>query len=440
MRLLDLARRTAARAKELGADEVSVSVARATEVSLARRAGKLERAEQATSLGVSLSLLLDDRYSAHSTSDLRPEAMDAFLQRAIAATKVLEPEPERRQAPIEWCGRGVAEGVLDQRDPSWEALTVEQRREYAINLEAAVDALPNRAQLLSATVSCGDSIHDSARVMSNGFEDEHTATGFGAAVEITLEEPGGRRPEGMSWYGSNHRGDIPGVELLAKEAYDRAAERLGSHPIASGRYPMLLQNHCAGRVLGTMMGPLSGSELHQGRSCLAGKIGEQIASSKLSILDNPLIPRGAASRPFDGDALRAKPMPVLEAGVLRNYYISVYYARKLGVDPTTGGRSNWEVTVGTRTPQEILADLPSCIVVTGFLGGNSNGLTGDFSFGVQGLYVEHGEIKDHISEMNVSGNVLEIFHQYAESATDVWKYGATRTPSLLFDGVQFSGT
>lgn len=440
MNLLDLARSTAARARALGADEVAVSVSRATEVSMARRAGKLERAEQATSLGVSLSLLVDDRYSAHTTSDLRPAALDAFLERAVAATRVLEPEPERRQPPGELCGRGVDEATLDHRDAGWEQLTVDARRDAAQRLEDAVDALPERAKILSATVSIGDSIHDSARVMSNGFEAEHTSTGFGASVEITLEEPGGRRPEGASWYGVNHLADLPGVELLAREAYARAAERLDSKPTTSGRYPMLLQAHIAGRILGTLSGPLAGSELHQGRSCLAGKIGQTIASSKLTILDDPTIPRGAASRPYDGDGLRARPMPVLEAGVLRNYYISTYYGRKLGMPVTTGSRSNWVLPVGTRSPAELLRELDRAIVVTGFLGGNSNGNTGDFSFGVQGLLVERGEVTQHLSEMNVSGNVLEIFHQYAESADDVWIYGGTRTPSLLFDGVQFSGT
>ena len=276
--------------------------------------------------------------------------------------------------------------------------------------------------------------------MSNGFEGEHRDTGFGLGVELTLEEPNGRRPEAMAYYSAAHRGDLPAAPAVAAEAWHRAAQRLGSAPAPTGRYPMLLENNLVGRILGVLGGPLSGSELHQGRSCLAGKQGERIAASHFTLLDDPTIPRGLGSRPWDGDALRAKPMPVIEGGVLKNYYLSTYYSRKLGLPVTSGGRSNWVVPAGVRRPQQMLAELPKAIVVTGFLGGNSNGLTGDFSFGVQGLLLENGEVKAHLSEMNVSGNILDVLGNFAEAGSDVWTYSSLRSPSLLFQDVQFSGT
>lgn len=437
--LWELARRTLLEAQTLGAEESTVVVSRNSEVSLIRRAGRLEQATQATSLSLAVSLLVGDRYSGHSTSDLRPDALKAFLEKAVAATRALEPEPERRQPPRELCGLGTDPQTLDQWDPHWAALTVEQRRDQVQALEHAVEALPNRAQILSATSYHSDSESQSVRILSNGFEGEQHHTGYGQGVEMTLSEPGGRRPEAMSWYSANHRADLPGVETIAQQAWDRAARRLGSHAIASGRYPMLLEAHVAGRMLGILGGPLSGAELHQGRSFLAGKVGQAIASPALTLLDDPLIPRGLGSRPYDGDGLKARPMPVIEEGVLQNYYIGVYYGRKLGMNPTSGSRSNWVVRPGARSPSQILKDLPKCIVVTGFLGGNSNGLTGDFSFGIQGLLMEHGEVTAHLSEMNVSGNLGDIFHRLVEPASDVWTWSSCRSPSLLFDGVEFSG-
>jgi PmbA protein len=439
MPLLDVAREAARTARALGADEVSVVASRSSDVSLTRRAGKLEQAQQATSQGLSFSLLVDDRFSVHGTSDLRPDAVRAFLERAVAATRVLEPEPERRQADPALCGRGVTEGALDATDPCWVGLPVQARREAAQALEDAVDALPERGRVLSATVYLGDSYGQVARVMSNGFEDVHGATGFGAGVEMTLSEPSGRRPEATAWYSALWRADVPGPAAVAKEAWDRAAQRLGSGPAPSGRYAMLLENHAAGRILGLLGGPLSGSEIHQERSCLADKVGQPIGSAAFTLLDDPTVRRGLGSRPYDGDGLVARPMPVVEGGVLRNHYVNVYYGRKLGRPPTTGARSNWIVPPGPRSVPAILADLPRAIVVTGFLGGNSNGLTGDFSFGVQGLLVEHGEVKAHLSEMNVSGNILDVFHRFVEAGDDVWTFGATRSPSLLFADVQFSG-
>lgn len=437
--LLDVATQAHDLARSLGADEVSCSVSRSTEVSLQRRAGKLEQAQRATSLGLSVSLLVGDRFSSHATSDMRPSALRAFLERAVEATRALEPEVERRQADGALCGRGTSEDVLDQVDKGWASLDARRRGQVAEELEAAVDALPSRARLVSATVGLGDSSSESVRVMTNGFVGEHRGTGFGMSVEMTLEEPGGRRPEAYSYYGANHWADIPSAKHLAEEAWGRAEQRLGSGPIASGRYPMLLENHAAGRILGTLGGPISGAEIHQGRSCLAGKKGEAIGNAKFSLYDDPTIPRGLGSRPWDGDAMKAVPMPIVEAGVLQNYYLSLYYARKLGMAPTTGGRSNWVVPKGARSRAQILAELPKCIVVTGFLGGNGNGLTGDFSYGIQGVLYEHGVATANLSEMNLSGSVLEIFHQFAEAADDPYVYSGVRSPSLLFDGVQFSG-
>jgi PmbA protein len=133
-------------------------------------------------------------------------------------------------------------------------------------------------------------------------------------------------------------------------------------------------------------------------------------------------------------------MYVLRDGVLENYYVNLYYGRKLGETPTTGGRSNWVVPPGERSPQALVADLPRCVLVTGFLGGNSNGLTGDFSFGVQGVLLEHGQPVQSLSEMNVSGNIADVLQRFTASGDDVWAYGSVRTGSLLFDDVSFSGT
>jgi PmbA protein len=438
--LLEIARSVVAEAHRLGAAETSVSVSRSTDVSLTRRAGKLEQAQQATSLGVSLSLLVDDRFSVHATSDLRPAALDVFLERAISATRVLEPEPERRQADVALCGRGANEEQLDCFDVGWEALTAEQRRAHAERLEACVDALPTRDRVLSATVHVGDSISETVRVMSNGFEGVHRATGFGHGAEMTLSDADGRRPEGYAFYSTLHAGDLPSPEHVAAECWRRTAERLGSGPIASGRYPMLLDAPAVGRILGVLGGPLSGSELHQKRSFLLGKQGERIAAAGLTILDDPFVPRGLGSRPWDGDGLVAKPMHVLRDGVLENYYINTYYARKLGMPVTTGGRSNWVVPPGTRSVSELASGLDRAILVTGFLGGNSNGLTGDFSFGVQGVLLERGVPVKNLSEMNVSGNIADVLGRFAEGATDVWTFGGTRSPTLLFEDVSFSGT
>lgn len=439
MEPLQLARQVLAQARAAGADEVAVTASRGTEVSLVRRAGKLEQAQEASSLSVSLSLLVDDRYSVHSTSDLRPDALRTFLERAVAATRQLEPEPERRLPDVSLCGRGSTEAHLDRYDTTWADLTAAQRREHAERMEAAIEALPKPDPVLSATIYVGDSIGETARVYSNGFEGVTRGTGFGHGAELTLRDTDGKRPEATAYFSAVHRSDLPSIGFVVEDAWRRAAERLRSGPTASGRYPMLLSAHAVGRILGVLGGPLSGSELHQGRSFLADKKGTQIAASGLSILDDPTIRRGLGSRPYDGDGLVARPMPVLRDGVLENFYINTYYSRKMGVPATTGGRSNWVIPPGYRTVPAITRELDRCIVVNGFLGGNSNGQTGDFSFGVHGLLLEGGEVVKHLSGMNVSGNIGEVLMNFTEAATDVWTWSSLRSPSLLFQDVQFSG-
>lgn len=440
MNIQELAEQTLAQVRALGADEATVGVGRSSEASLMRRNHVIEQATQAQSLSLSLTLLVDDRYSAHSTSDLRPEAVQRFLERAVAATRVLEPEPERRQPDLALCGRGIGEDVLDQHDPVSLTLTGAERRDTTEALEAAVDALADRSRIKSATIHLGDSFGESVRVMSNGFSGRHVWSGFGMGVEMTLEEPGGRRPEAMSWASATHRGDLPEIGWFATEAWRKAERRIGSGPAASGRYTMILEANAVPRLLGVIAGPISGSELHQGRSCLAGKLDTAIAASSFSLLDDPFIPRGLSSRPYDGEGLRARPMPVIEAGILKNYYINTYYGRKLGVAPTTGSRSNWVIPPGSRSLDALIGGVDKGIVVAGFLGGNSNGLTGDFSFGVYGLLVEGGVVTGRVSEMNVSGNITEILHRFVEAGNDVWRYSGVRTPSLVFDDVSFSGT
>jgi PmbA protein len=136
----------------------------------------------------------------------------------------------------------------------------------------------------------------------------------------------------------------------------------------------------------------------------------------------------------------ARPRAVVEEGVLRSYYVGLYHSRRMGVEPTTGGRSNWVVGTGRRTFREIARDLDRCVVVSSFLGGSANAATGDFSFGIRGLWMEKGEVVQSLGEMNVTGNLLEVLERLVEVGSDPWTWSSTRAPSMLWDDIQFSGS
>lgn len=438
MDLTQLAERTLQCAIDQGADEVDCQVHEGRRVELARREGKLERATEATSRRLSLAVLKDDRYSSHSTSDLRPLALDAFVTRAVESTHYLEPEPARRQADESLCGRGVSEESLDQNDPAWAQRGADEREAASAELEAALAALRSPA-VISSAVRCSDGQGRTIRIMTNGFRGESRGAWFSAGGTLTLRE-GDKRPESSAYYGARYLSDLPRPEAIAAEVLRRSEERIGAAPIASGSYSMWLPGRLAGKILSVLRAPLSGASLHQGRSCLAGKLGTSIGSEHFTLVDDPSIPRGLGSRPWDGDALRSRTRTIVRAGVLEQYNIGVYHSRKLDRPATGGGASNWVIPPGSRAPIDIARDHPRLIEVTGFLGGNSNGVSGDFSFGIRGVYWEAGERGPSLAEMNVSGNALKLFHSLVEVGNDPWIYSSVRSPSLVFEGVQFSGT
>jgi PmbA protein len=204
--------------------------------------------------------------------------------------------------------------------------------------------------------------------------------------------------------------------------------------------PMAVENRAAGRLVAALLGPLAAASVQQRRSYLDGKLGVVVGSPLLDLVDDPLVPRGLGSRLYDSEGIAARRFPVFEKGTLRSYYVDTYYGRKLGMAPTTGRASNLTWALGDRTPAELLAAVGEGILVTGFLGGNSNGTTGDFSFGVRGFRIRRGRIAEPVGEMNVAGNHLELWRRLSAVGNDPYPYSAMRTPTLVFDGVQFAGT
>jgi PmbA protein len=192
-------------------------------------------------------------------------------------------------------------------------------------------------------------------------------------------------------------------------------------------------------MVASLMAPLYGSLLQQRRSCFEERLGQPVAAAALTLHDDPLRPRGLGSRTYDGEGLAARRLPLITAGRLDNYLIDVYYGRKLGLPPTTGGPSNVVLQPGDRSPEQLLAGVDRGILVTGFLGGNANPATGDFSFGITGQRVQGGRLDRPVSEMNVTGNHLRLWQRLAAAGDDPYPHSAWRIPSLVIEDVQFSG-
>ncbi len=227
--------------------------------------------------------------------------------------------------------------------------------------------------------------------------------------------------------------------MVGRRAAERALGRVGAVKGASGLSTLVVDARAAGRLAGFLLGPLSAASLQQKRSFMDGRIGQPVGSRLLDVADDPLVRRGFGSRRFDGEGLAARRFPVFEQGVLRSYYVDCYYGRKLGLAPTTMRVSNLTWTTGERTRAQLLADVGEGVLVTSFLGGNSNGTTGDFSLGVSGFAIRGGRQAEPVGEMNVSGNHLELWTRLAAVGDDPYPYSTLRPPTLVFEGVQLAG-
>jgi PmbA protein len=439
MDLLDVTRRAAALARRKGASDAAAGSYRARHVEVAWRDGRVENVSEATTRGLGLELYVDGRYVAVSTSDLRPDALERFVEDAVALARTLAPDPHRR-LPDPELYRGQAKVDLELEDPAAGGVEAVERRRVAAELEAAARAVPGAERFLSVTTSVSDTQAESALVQTNGFEGTRRGTDFWIFAEVTVQDPDGRRPEEHAASGGRFRAALEPPGVVGRRAAERALARIGSVKGPSAVMTMAVENRASGRILGSLLGPLAAASVQQKRSFLEARAGSRIGSPLLDVVDDPLVPRGLGSRLYDSEGLAARAFPLFEQGVLRNYYVDTYYGRKLGWAPTTARTSNLAWKLGERSREGLLADLGEGILVTGFLGGNSNGTTGDFSLGVRGFRVRGGRIAEPVGEMNVSGNHLQLWQRLAAVGNDPYPYSATRTPTLVFEGVQFAGT
>jgi PmbA protein len=421
-----------------GAKEAAATVSRTRNVAVEWRDGKVEKINEATTRRLTLQLYVDGRYSEASSSDLRPEALATFVGDAIAMTRALTEDPFRSLPdPALYEGRSGVD--LQLEDPAYPTVTPQMRRSAARQMEEAARAVNGAAAILSVSTSFDDTRTERFRVASNGFEGTRVDTVFFAFASVSAKDADGRRPEDYSFGGARFLGEVPDVATIGREAGERAISRLGSTKPKSAVMTLVVDNRAAGRLMGALGGPLSGQSLQQKRSFLEGKLGEAVGSPLLDVADDPLIPKAFGSRLFDSEGIAARRRPVFEKGVLRSYYIDTYYGKKLKMAPTSGGVSNLAWTLGPKPQAAILKDLGDAILVTGFLGGNSNGTTGDYSFGVQGFRIRGGERREPVSEMNIAGNMLDLLTRLKAVGNDPWPYSSMRTPTLVFEGVQVAG-
>ena len=259
------------------------------------------------------------------------------------------------------------------------------------------------------------------------------------------------------WWSSARRlRDLESPEAVGKEAARRTLRRLGARKVATQRVPIVFAPEVARSLLGSVFEAASGDAIWRSASFLAGRLGEQIAATSLNLVDDNtmLLPSGAGgfgSSPFDGEGLPSRRTVVVEAGVLRTYLMNTYSARKLGLRSTHNasrglagtpgiGCGNLYLEPGTLTPEEILAAIPAGLYVTGLMGFGVNVVTGDYSRGATGLWIENGALTHAVEEVTIAGNLAEMLKNVTAIGNDLEFRGAVASPTLRIDGMTIAGS
>lgn len=419
---------------ENGAQQASVSISNSKSSSVEVREEKIDKLEQAIESSMSIRLYVDQKYSAHSTNRLKKEDLARFIEEAIEGTKYLSEDEFRSLPEPDLYFKGDAKD-LNTLDANFDKVDPQKKIDLAFIAEK--EALGKDDRIISVSAGYYDGLSERVMVTSNGFEGDTANSYFGlySSVSVRSNEA---RPE-SSWSESAIMFDELKKDSIGTTALKRALNKIGQQKIESGKMTMIVENKQVGRIFGPLVSALNGSAIQQKNSFLIDKLEQKVASEKLTLIDDPFILGGRGSRLFDNEGLATQVRPIFEKGVLKTYFIDTYYGKKLKMDPTSGSTTNLVFETSGKDLQGLIASVKKGIFVTGFNGGNSNGTTGDFSYGIEGFLVENGEISKPVSEMNITGNMKELWSNIGEIGNDVNTTSSWLTPSIVFEGVDFSG-
>ncbi|MGD0787610.1 MAG: TldD/PmbA family protein [Terracidiphilus sp.] len=447
-----LAADVVAMAMKAGASDADAVVREGDEFSVNVRMGQVETLKESGSRGLGLRVFLGTRSASASTSDLTAEGIRQLVDSAMGLAKVTEEDPFTGLP--ETAEFGFVSGDLHLYYDDVYSLSGPERIEWARRAEAAALAADPRI-----TNSDGGSFDAATgrKVLANsrGFVGSYRSSYAGVSVApLAMDANGAMQRDGW-WSSARCFSHLEAPEAVGREAARRTLRRLGARRVQTQRVPIVFAPEVARSLLGSVFEAASGDAVWRGASFLAGRLGEPIAAPSLTIVDDNtmLLPSGAGgfgSSPFDGEGLPSRRTVVVEAGVLRAYLLNTYSARKLGLKSTHNasrglagtpgiGCGNLYLEPGTQTPEEILAAIPAGLYVTGLMGFGVNVVTGDYSRGATGLWIENGQLTHAVEEVTVAGNLAEMLKNVTAIGSDLEFRGAVASPTLRIDGMTIAG-
>ena len=427
---------------KLGAQACRITMNYGIQNSFSALDGKLENLMNANDRNLYIQIISNDRYGAYSTNRLNKWELETFIKQAMQTNAYLTPDNCRTLPSQEICWKGEGED-LKQYDPY--ILQMDPQRKKEIAFEVMEEIYGTNKKIVSVNTEYGDMLEYQYMIDSQGFEGDSLQSNFTVSAECSVKGRGKARSEGWWYESSLHYKDFS-FAGCGKKALERALGKLNPKEHPGGKLNMVVDNISASRLVSPIFQALNGSNIQQRNSFLLDKQGEKVFSEKMTLTDNPHWAGMSGSRYFDGDGIATRPMDIIRNGVVETYFINTYSANKMNVSPTVESASVPYFSLDEFEPEyrnlrhtDMIKVMGTGILVTGFNGGNCNGLTGDFSYGIEGFYFENGEILFPVREMNISGNIVSLWQNLALVGNDARTCSRWLIPSLAFENVDFTG-
>lgn len=430
------------RALAAGADAADAVQIRATSLSLAQRLGKPEKLERAEAGDVGLRVFIGQRMAIASTADPRDSALADLAERAVAMAREVPEDP--------YCGLPAPE----EQATDWPVVELEDPVEPPADVLTAMASAAEEAALGVAGVTnsegaeAGWSRTEILLANSNGFAGRYARTGSSLAVSVLAGEGTGMETD-YDFTSAVFREDLLDPEQVGRSAGERAVQRLGGRKVDSAKVPVIFDPRVSRSLLAHLVGAISGPAVARGTSFLKDRMDQRLFAPGIVILDEPHLPRGLRSKAFDGEGLANSRMAIVDDGVLRTWILDLRSARQLGLkstghaargvsSPPSPSVTNLSLQPGPTDPADMIGAVESGFYITQLMGQGVNPVTGDYSRGASGFWIEKGEIAYPVSEVTVAGNVKDMFAAMTPASDLVRKTGID-APTVRIDGMMVAG-
>lgn len=425
-----------------GADAADAVLIRSTSISHAQRLGEIEQLERQESFDLGLRVFRGRKQAIVSSTDFSDDALSGLLDRSLDMAAAVPDDP--------WCGLADPDqlatdtpdlDMVDTEEPGNDTL-VEMARTCE-DAARAVDGVTN-----SEGAEASWSRTQVTLAASNGFAGGYARTDSGVGVSVIAGEGADMEAE-YDFAHAVHMSDLEDPAAVGQRAGEKATARLGARRMPTAQVPVVFDPRVAGGLLGHLTGAITGPAIARGTSFLKDRLGEQIFASGIEIVDDPHRKRGLRSKPFDAEGIANAKQSIVKDGVLTTWLLDLASARQLGLEttghagrgtsgPPSPGPSNLYLTPGTLSRAELMADIDAGLYITSLMGMGVNGVTGDYSRGASGFWIENGEITFPVTELTIAGNLNQMFAGMSRANDLEFRYG-TNSPTVRIDGLTVAG-